>query len=154
MVWPWPLNMWPENHLLGANSCTRFGIDQVKGSKDFEPTTQWAERSGLTLTFEHVTWKSIGIIYLLGANSCTKFGIDQVKGSKDIERTTLRLQTDRPIYRPTDSCKTICRLFQGGHKKTDHIFLIKGVTLIHNYIVLLFFRVHALTYHSKNDGFT
>ena len=23
--------------------------------------------------------------------------------------------TDRPTYRPTDSCKTICPLFQGGH---------------------------------------
>ena len=40
-------------------------------------------KSGLTLTLEHLTSKSIGIIYLLGA----KFGIDQVKESKDIERT-------------------------------------------------------------------
>ena len=31
--------------------------------------------------------------------------------SKDIERTTLGLQTDIP----TDICKTICLLFQGGH---------------------------------------
>ena len=27
----------------------------------------WVQKSGLTLTFEHVIWKSIGIIYLLGA---------------------------------------------------------------------------------------
>ena len=39
-----------------------------------------------------------------------------MKGSKDIERTTLGLQTVRPTYPPTDSCKTICPLFQGGHK--------------------------------------
>ena len=34
-----------------------------------------------------------------------------MKGSKDVDNT------DRPTYRPTDSCKTICPLFQGGHKK-------------------------------------
>ena len=27
------------------------------------------------------------------------------------------MSTDRPTYRPTDSCKTICPLFQGGLKK-------------------------------------
>ena len=43
------------------------GIDQVKGSKDIKWTTQWDEKSGLTLTFEHVTSKSIGIIYSLRA---------------------------------------------------------------------------------------
>ena len=51
----------------GCNPCTKFGIDQVKGSKDIKRTTQWAEKSGLTLTFEHVTLKSIGIIYSLRA---------------------------------------------------------------------------------------
>ena len=51
----------------GCNLCTKFGIDQVKGSKDIEQTTHWARKSGLTLTFEHVTLKSIGIIYSLRA---------------------------------------------------------------------------------------
>ena len=33
------------NHLLiGRDPCTKFGIDQVKGSKDIERTTQWAEK--------------------------------------------------------------------------------------------------------------
>ena len=52
---------------MEGNPYTKFGIDQVKGSKDIERTTQWAEKSGLTLTFEHVTSKSIGIIYSLRA---------------------------------------------------------------------------------------
>mgnify|MGYP003691428695 CR=1 FL=1 len=39
----------------GRNPCTKFGIDQVKGSNDIEQTTQWAEKCSLTLTFEHVT---------------------------------------------------------------------------------------------------
>ena len=57
-----------RDHLfIGCNPCTKFGINQVKGSKDIEWTTQWAQKSGLTLTFEHVTWKSIGIIYSLRA---------------------------------------------------------------------------------------
>ena len=63
----------------------------MKGSKDIEQTTQWAEKGGLTLTFKLVTWKSIGITVihlLIEGNPCTKFGIEQLKGSKDIERTT------------------------------------------------------------------
>ena len=59
-----------SNHLLiEDNPCAKFGIDQLKGSKDIERTTRWTEKSGLTLTFEHVTWKSIGIIYSLRAPS-------------------------------------------------------------------------------------
>ena len=34
----------------GCNPSTKFGIDQVKGSKDIKRTTHWAEKSGLTLT--------------------------------------------------------------------------------------------------------
>ena len=63
-------------------------------------------------SFEFLFFHAQGDHLLIEGNPCTKFGIDQVKGSKDIERTTLGLQTDRP----TDSCKTICPLFQGGHK--------------------------------------
>ena len=44
LVWPWPLNIWPENQfrdhlLIEGISCTKFGIDQMKGSKDIERTT-------------------------------------------------------------------------------------------------------------------
>ena len=37
------------------NPCTKFGIDEVKGSKDIEQTTKWAQKEWLTLTFEYVT---------------------------------------------------------------------------------------------------
>ena len=110
VVCPWPLNRWPENQ-YGSSTYWAQPLHQVW----YWSSEGWAEKSGLTLTFEHVTWKSIGIIYSLRATRpCTKFGIDQVKGSKDIGRTTLGLQTDRPTYRPTESCVTICPLFQGG----------------------------------------
>ena len=106
-----------RDHLfIKVNPCTKFGIDQMKGSKDIERTTPWPEKTGLTLTFEHVTLKINRDHLLIEGNKCTKFGIDQLKGSKDMERTTHGLQTDRPTerptYRPTDSCNTR----GGGHK--------------------------------------
>ena len=95
------------------NPCTKFGIDQVKGSKDIEQTTQWAEKSCLTLTFEHVTWKSIGIIYSLRATPAPSLVLIKWRGQKDIERTTCDLQTNWPTDIRTDNCKTICP--QGEH---------------------------------------
>ena len=38
-----------------------------KGLKYMRWTTRWAQKSGLTMNFEHVTLKLIGVIYLLGA---------------------------------------------------------------------------------------
>ena len=64
-VWTCDLKINKDNLLIGCNPCIKFGIDQLKGSKDIEQTTHWARKSGMTLTFEHVTWNSIGIIYLL-----------------------------------------------------------------------------------------
>ena len=80
------------------------------GSKDIERTTQWAKKSGLTLTFEHVTWKSIGIIYSVRATPAPSLVLIKWRGQKILSGQHL-------VYRPTDSCKTICPLFQGGHKK-------------------------------------
>ena len=70
-LWTGYLKIFRDHLLIESNPCTKFGIDQVKWSKDIEWTTQWAEKSSLTLTFEYVTWKSIGIIYSLRAVSYT-----------------------------------------------------------------------------------
>ena len=41
---------------LGAKfKITTNMYKEVKGSKDIEQTTHWARKSGLILTFEHVT---------------------------------------------------------------------------------------------------
>ena len=64
-LWSCDLKINRDHLLIEGNPCTKFGIDQVKRSKDIERTTHWARKSGLTLTFENVTWKSIGIIYSL-----------------------------------------------------------------------------------------
>ena len=97
-------------------------IDLVKWSKDIERTTQWFDLDlwtcDLKINRDHL---------LIQGNPCTKFGIDQMKGSKDIERTTLGLQinipTDRHTDRPTDSCKTICHLFQVSNLNFVHCLL-------------------------------
>ena len=65
--WTCDLKINSDHLLIGRNPCTKFHIDQVKGSKYIERTTLWAQKSGLTLAFEHVTWKSTGIIYSLRA---------------------------------------------------------------------------------------
>ena len=84
-----------------TDSCTT--IDQVKGSKEIERTIQWAEKSGFTLTFEHVIWKSIGII-------ASSLVLIKWRDQKILSWQNL-------VYRPTDSCKTICTLFKGGIKR-------------------------------------
>ena len=45
--------------LCRSKTCTK---QVTKGLKYIKWTTHWAQKSSLTLTFEHVTWKSIGII--------------------------------------------------------------------------------------------
>ena len=86
-LWTCDLKINRDYLLIEGNPCTKFGIDQVKGSKDIERTTLWAEKSGLTLTFEHVTWKST-------------------------DRQT-DIPTDRPTYQPTVA-KQYAPFFKGG----------------------------------------
>ena len=120
-LWTCDLKINRDHLLIEGNPCTKFGIDQVKGSKDIEQTTQWAEKRGLTFTFEHVTWKSIGIIQSLRLTPAPSLVLIKWRGQKILSGQHLVYRpTDRPTDlhtdRPTDSCKTICPLFQGGHK--------------------------------------
>ena len=114
MVWPliWTCDLKiNRNHLLiEGNPCTNFGIDQVKGSKDIEQTTQWAEKSGLTLTFEHVTWKSIGIIYSLRLTPAPSLVLIKWRGQKILSGQHL---VYRPMDRPTVA-KQYAPFFKGG----------------------------------------
>ena len=103
---------------MGHNPCTKFGIDQVKESKDIERKTQWAQKSGLTLTFEHVTWKSIGIIYELGATPVPSLVLIQWSGQRMLSGQHLVYRpTDRPIDRHTERptvAKQYAPFFKGG----------------------------------------
>ena len=82
--------MWTENYLLGAYTVPNL-----------------AKTSSLTLTFDHMTWKSVRSTTPWG-HLCTMFGNFQTMGSKDIEQTLLG--TDQQ----TDRCKTICPFFNRG----------------------------------------
>ena len=53
-----------------------------KGLKYIKCTTHWAQKSGLTLTFEHVTWKSIGVNYLLGSTTAPSLVLNKWRGQK------------------------------------------------------------------------
>ena len=53
-----------------------------KGLKYIKWTRHWVQKSGLTLTFEHVTWKSIGIIYLLVATPAPSLVLIKWRGQK------------------------------------------------------------------------
>ena len=118
VVWPWPLNMWPENQgssthwgqplyqvwYWSSEGVKRYWADNTVGWEELFDLDLWT--CDLKINRDHL---------LIEGNPCTKFSINQVKGSKDIEWTTLGVQNDRPTYRPTVA-KTICPLFQGGHK--------------------------------------
>ena len=78
-----------------------FGNFKAKGWKDIERTV-------LTLTFDHVTWKSIGFIYFLGSLTLSSLAIFEQSG-----QTTLNAQrTTRPNNRQVQN-----RIFQRWHKK-------------------------------------
>ena len=88
-----------------------------KGLKYIKSTTQWAEKSGLTLTFEHVTWKSIGIIYSLRATPAPSLVLIMWRGQKILSGQHL-------VYRPTDRptvAKQYAPFFKMGIKiQYDH----------------------------------
>ena len=64
-----------DHLLIEGNPCTKFGIDQVKGSKDIERITQWAKNSGLTSTFEHCDLKIHRDHLLIEGSPCSKLGM-------------------------------------------------------------------------------
>ena len=91
-LWTCDLIINMDHLLTGRNPRTKFGIDQVKGSKDIKWTTDRAEKSGLTLTFEHVTWKSIEIIYSLRATPAPSLVLIKWRGQKILSGQHRRLR--------------------------------------------------------------
>ena len=102
------------DHLRNEGSpCPKYGIDQVKGSKDILRTTHWAEKIGLILTFEYMTCKQEGSSTHSGQplHQIWYWSSDGVKRNWADNTCSTDRQTDIPTDRPTDSCKTICPLF-------------------------------------------
>ena len=111
-LWTCDLKINRDHLLIEGNPCTKFGINQVKGSKDIEQTRQWAEKSGLTLTFEHVTWKSRGIIFLLRATPAPSLVLIKWRGQKILSGQHFRIPTDWHTDRPI--VKQNSPFFKGG----------------------------------------
>ena len=88
-LWTCDLKINRDHLLIEGNTCTKFGIDQVKGSKDIERTTHSTGKSVLTLTFEHVTWKSLRIIYSLRATSAPSLVLIMWRGQKILSKYTI-----------------------------------------------------------------
>ena len=65
--------------LCRSKTCTK---QVIKGLKYIKWTTYWAQKSSLTLTFEHVTWKSIGMIYSLRATPEPSMVLIKWRGQK------------------------------------------------------------------------
>ena len=65
--------------LCRSKTCTK---QVTKGLKYIKWTTHWAQKSSLTLTFEHVTWKSIEIIYSLRATPARSMVLIKWRGQK------------------------------------------------------------------------
>ena len=66
-----------------------------------------------TLTFDHVTLKSIGSIYSLRVS--TKPSLGTFKQKSQAKRTLLGLQTDRQVH------NNMPPFFKGGHKNGMHM---------------------------------
>ena len=87
-LWICDLKIKRDHLLIGRNPCTKVGIDQVKGSKDIEQTTQCASKEWFDLDLWIYDLKINRDNQLIEENPCTKLRIDQVKWSKDIKRPT------------------------------------------------------------------
>ena len=134
-------DLWPSDlktngdHLLTKDYIpTKFEASWAKRSRVIS-CTRWSKLAWpLTLTFDRLTLKSIGIIYsprtiylaslkLLG-QSVIELSVAQGEGRPTYRPTDRR--TDRPTDRQTDMCKAIYPAFSkgGGHnnKATPHTF--------------------------------
>ena len=112
-LWPNDLNINRGQVLIKDNLPTKF---EASGAKRFRviSCTRWSRLAWpLTLTFDLLTWLSIGVIYW----SRTIY----LPCLKLLGQSVLELSVAQgwgiPTYRPTDMCKAICpSFFKGGHK--------------------------------------
>ena len=121
-LWPTDLNSNMDHLLMQDYLPTKFEVSEAKRSWVISCTRFGRLTWLLTLTFDLLTWISIGIIYssrtidrdhlLIKDYLPTKFEDSGAKRSWVISCTRLR-----DTYIPTDMCNAICpSFFEGGHK--------------------------------------
>ena len=139
-LWPTDLNINRGHLLIKDYLPTKFEASGGKRSWVIS-CTRWRNLAWpLTLTFDLLTWKSIGVIYsprtiylpslkLLG-QSVIELSVAQGKGLPSY-RPTYR-PTDRPTYRHTDRQvqSNMPSFFKGGHKYFLHVHVYCWIRMI------------------------
>ena len=81
--------------------------------------THWVQNSDLTLTFEHVTWRSIRIIYILGATPAPSLVLIKWRGQKILTLYGLNLTFEHVTW------KSIGIIYSLRKTPTPSLVLIK-----------------------------
>ena len=97
-LWTCDLKIKRVHLFIRRNPCTKFGIDQAKGSKDIERITQWAEKNGLSWPLTIIQ------VYLLcRSKSCLKQvskGLKYIKGTTHwAQKSGLTLSFEQVIWK-------------------------------------------------------
>ena len=120
-LWTCDLKINRDHLLIVRNPCTKFGIDQVKGSKDIERTTHWAQEwfdldlwtCDLKPIWSSAHWaQPLHQVWYWSSEGVKRYWADNTWSTNR--------QTDRPTYRPTDrqtAAKQYAPFFKGGIKK-------------------------------------
>lgn len=113
--WTGKLKLKREHLLLDGNYCTKFGSFQAKRAKDIEHSTFGIETSSLTLTFNHMAWKSIGVITSLGVISVLNMSNYKKKNEdQQFDLWPLDMKSNREqLISKGKSCNNFCN-FQAG----------------------------------------
>ena len=83
--------LWIQNFVQGRTEHTKIRVkttlswsngQKARISESLDDLKHWSQKSGLTLTYEHVTWKSKGIIYFLAATPELRLVLIKWRGQK------------------------------------------------------------------------
>ena len=75
-----------RHYEFGTSNKAKININHIRVKDYIFMITHWAKNSGLALTFDHVTWKSIGKHLLFRGNPYTKISIIKWRGQKILSR--------------------------------------------------------------------
>ena len=75
-----------RHYEFGTSHKAELNINEIRVKDYIIMITHWAKNSGLTLTSDHVTWKSTGIICSLGVTSTPRLVLIKQRGQKMLSR--------------------------------------------------------------------
>ena len=96
----------------------------IKGGQWYWADRMCTKTSNLTLTFDHVTWKSLGFIYSYEASNFPSLATFIQRGQNILSRHAL-------VYRLTDRCKTKSHLFSKGSITNLYLYIRRELSKLH-----------------------